>query len=98
MGKKSKQPRASKADLEYLEKFASRPVFDWLAEGQLEVVSPDEIPKSLAAYMRPRRGVWIPLSTQDIRRLLEASEKTGVAPDKLIAKWTRDRLRSRTAG
>lgn len=97
MARKSRLPRASKADLEYIERFASRPVFDRLAEGQLEVVAPEDIPESLAVHMRPR-GVWVSLSTDDLRRLLAASERTGVAPDRLVAKWTRERLRSRTAG
>jgi hypothetical protein len=98
MARKSRLPKASKTDQEYVKKFASRSVFDRLAEGQLEVVPADEIPESLAAIMGSRDGVWIPLSPRDLRRLLAASEQSGVAPGKLVAQWTRERLRSRHAG
>ena len=94
MPKKPVVRRATKAELEYIEKYASRSVFDRLAEGQLEVVPSGEIPPELAALMGAKpNGVWVPLSTQDLRRLEALSKKEGIAPEKLLSRWAHERLR-----
>ena len=93
MPKKPVVRRATKAELEYIEKYASRSVFDRLEEGQLELVPPDEIPPELAALMHAKpNGLWVQLSTRDLRRLKSLSKETGIAPGKLPSRWARERL------
>ena len=95
MPKKPMVRRATRAELDYIEKYASRSVFDRLAEGQLEFVPPEEIPPELAALMRAKpNGVWVQLSTSDLRRLAALSRKEGIAPEKLLSRWARERLRT----
>lgn len=92
-------PRATRDELRYIEGYASRPAVDRLAEGQLEVVPPDEIPEVLRSYMEPQQpGVWVELSEEDLRRLLTLSKRKRQAPGKLLARWARERLHTQIRG
>jgi hypothetical protein len=97
MIKKSRLPRATSFEQEYIERFASRSVSDRLNEGQLEVVRTGGIPPLLRAYMnRASRTIGVMLGNSDLNLLRSLSRKLNQPPGKIIAKWTREKLRSQT--
>ena len=95
MTKKHKLLRATKAEQTYISEFASRSAFDRIDEGQLEVVSSADIPPEIQAYMRRRKQtLGVRLNKNELNLLDELSRKLNQTPSLIIARWTREKLRS----
>src|SRR5438094_6554381 len=96
--RKRKLPRATKAELAYIQDMRRTSAFDLVDQGKAKILSPSEYPEPIKRFLaRERRMVHIQLPISLKSKLEQRSRRRGVPAEKLARIWIEEKLR-RTAG